>query len=108
LIRPLRIDGRRFRVFDEVPGARGLQQLCREESRLAEMFGQRERLRDQIARVTAAERNAARAIEAFQQILNKRRIVADILSPVELQTSVGWFASDRVRCNDASAKVVWV
>src|SRR6516162_6989874 len=68
------------RLFaDEVAAAGGLEQIGRQDARLVEVFGQRQGMMNQVARMAAPKRDAARPIPRVDQALDKCGLVRNAL-----------------------------
>src|SRR3954467_13030970 len=65
----------------EVAVAGGAQQLRRQGRRLTQVFGERERLLDEIARMTPTQREVTRLVVVLEQVFDQRAVERDILRP---------------------------
>ena len=97
---PLRVRRRGLRVVNEVAFADRFEEFSGQLLRLAEVLGHRERLLDQVARVTAAQRNAARAIEAIEQAFDEAVVVMQVALDTTTFKDVVKLVDGRAFCQD--------
>src|SRR5215471_608615 len=75
----LRLDRRLF--VDEVAVAGAVQQRRRQLTRLIEIFGERQRVLDQVARMTATQRNVPGLMPPVHQVLDRLGVERNALLP---------------------------